>query len=280
MKAGVLALFGAFLATMTVQASNPCPSGGLTCIAIANGNNAVTGGVVTLTTQNATVDLSPYTGTLSQTVGGVTTSSSLTLYCDDLNNTFPTGANENVNVTQVTGSLTNTKFDTQNPTGASGNLSGTSIPIPAGTTLYEEEAWLFTQIMNLPTGTGSTANMTALTEAAWELTSNNLTSAEDTNAKPWLTAAYNAVTSAGTNGSSVNGVVLHSATYADWFILTDPNYANNDSSSGNQEFMAYSAGTMQTTQQATPEPATFWLLGGGLLLSGAFVRRRALSAAK
>jgi len=276
MKAGILALFGVVVATISLQASNPCPSGGATCIAIANGNNAVTGTAVTLTTQTETVDLSPYTGTLYQTVSGVTTSSSLTLYCDDLNNTFPTGTDENVNVSSVTGSLANARFDTQNPTGASGNLPNTTVPIPTGTTLYEEEAWLFTQIMNLPTGTGSIANMTALTEAAWELTSNNLTTAEETNANPWLTAAYNAVTGAGTNGSSVNSVTLHSATYADWFIMTDPNSANNDSSSGNQEFLAYSSGTAMTNQASTPEPATFWLLGSALLLGGAFLRRRSL----
>jgi len=271
-------LFGAFTAAISLQASNPCPGGGLTCIEIANGNNALTGNPISITTQTGeTVDLSPYTGTLSQTVGATTTSSAITLYCDDLNNLISTGQQYNMNVTRLTpgASLANTQFDTANPAGSSGNLPGTSIPIPTGTTLYDEEAWLYTQMMDLSGGNLSSANITALQEAAWELTSNNLTSAEENNANAWLTAAYNAVVNNQTAGS-VNGIAFQAASYSAWYVYTDPASADDASSTGYQEFLAYSGGGggqgVITNGLGTPEPSTFWLFGIALV-AGAFLTR-------
>ncbi len=275
MKVGYLSICGIFAVAVSLQASNPCPSGGLNCIEIANGNNALTGSAITITTQTETVDLSPYTGTLSQTMGGTTASPvTLKLYCDDLNNDISTGQYYNMNITQlgVGASLAKTQFDTGNPAGTSGNLPGTSIPIPTGTSLYDEEAWLYTQMMDLSGSNLTAANVTALQEAAWELTSNNLTSAEDSNANGWLTAAYNAVANNQTTGS-INGVAFQTATYSDWYVFTDPASANNANSGGYQEFLAFS-NTQVMTNVGTPEPATFWLLAGALALCGLLARRR------
>jgi hypothetical protein len=240
----------------------------MVCISVSSGQNALTGTTFSIAANGENQDISPYSGSLSTTVGSVTTTTAITLYCDDVNNNAPVNTWWNVNISQVTGNLGETRYGSSNPAGSSGDLPGTSIPIPTGSTLYEEEAWLYTQMMDLTGSQKSSTNVTALQEAAWELTSNGESSAEETNASPWLTAAYNAVANNGRNGASVNGVTLQTATYSDWFVLTDTAAAGNSGSVGNQELLAYySSGSPQTTQNSpVPEPPTCWLLAAGSIL--------------
>jgi hypothetical protein len=263
-----LAITLLFALAASLHATNLCPSGGLTCISVSSGQNALTGTTFSISANGENQDISPYTGTLSITVGGTTTNSPITLYCDDVNNSAPVGTYWNVNISKVTGNLSDTRYDTSNPTGSSGNLAGTNIPIPTGSTLYDEEAWLYTQMMDLTGAQKSSANITALQEAAWELTSNGESGAEESNASPWLTAAYNAVANNGRNGSSVNGIALQTAIYSDWYVFTDTAAANNDGAVGNQELLAYSASALPVTTQSSPvpEPGSFWMPGGSLLI--------------
>jgi hypothetical protein len=256
--------FAGLAACLPLEAMNVCPGGGISCISVSSGQNALSGNTFTTVINGENGDVSPYSGTLNQTMGLNTTTTSVTLYCDDANNNAPVGSYWNVNISQVTGNLSNTKFDTNNPVGGSGNLPGTSIPIPTGTTLYEEDAWLYTQMMNLPNPGSNTATLTAMQEAAWELTSNGETNSEETAASPWLAAAFNAVANNGQNGSSVNGVALHIASYADWYVFTDTASPNNSGSTGNQEFLTFFASGAPTV--TTPEPNSWWLLGNSLLI--------------
>ncbi|HWE51558.1 MAG TPA: hypothetical protein VG273_17325 [Bryobacteraceae bacterium] len=262
----------ALMAGSSLHATNMCPGGGLACVSVSSGQNALTGTSFSIVANGTGQDISPYSGSLATTLGSITTTTPLTLYCDDVNNDAPINTWWNVNISQVTGDLSETRYGSANPVGSSGNLPNTSIPIPTGSTLYEEEAWLYTQMMDLTGAQKNSTNITALQEAAWELTSNGESRAEETNASPWLTAAYNAVASNGKNGASVNGVTLHIATYADWFVLTDTSAAGNTGSVGNQELLAYSAsGSFVTAQTgAVPEPPTYWLLAGSLLMFARF----------
>src|SRR5580658_5768714 len=76
----------AFAACSSLQATNLCPSGGMTCLSVSSGQNALTGSTFSIVANGQGQDISPYTGTLSVTVGSTTTTSSVTLYCDDVNN--------------------------------------------------------------------------------------------------------------------------------------------------------------------------------------------------
>jgi hypothetical protein len=257
----------ALAACTSMQATNLCPGGGMTCVIVSSGQNALTGTTFAIVANGKNQDISPYSATLSITVGSVTTTTALTLYCDDVNNDAPINTWWNVNVSQVNGNLSDTRYISSNPAGSSGYLPGTSIPIPTGVTLYEEEAWLYTQMMDLTGAQKNSTNLTALQEAAWELTSNGESSAEETNASPWLTAAHNAVANNVKSGS-VNGVTLQTATYSDWYIFTDTSAAGNSGSVGNQELLAYYASSQpQTTLSSpVPEPPTYWFLATGSLL--------------
>jgi len=275
-KFAIAFLAASFAAGTSLRATNLCPGGGLTCLSVSSGQNALTGSTFSIVANGEGQDISPYTGTLSVTVGSTTTLNSITLYCDDVNNNAPVGTYWNVNVSQITGNLSDTRYGSSNPVGSSGDLPGTSVPIPTGATLYDEEAWLYTQMMDLTGSQKNSTNITALQEAAWELTSNGESGSEESNASPWLIAAYNAVARNGQNGSSVNGVTLQAATYADWYVFTDTAAAGNSGSVGNQELLAYFASSPPTDSlpaNAVSEPGTLWMLFGSLLMPGALVAR-------
>lgn len=194
--------------------------------------------------------LSPYTGTVTPS-GGPT--STVQLFCDDINHNVTNGDAWTANITGVTASdLSKTLYGVTNanPTG------------PVGNTLYEEEAYLAGQIMTDFSSSNLSA-IEAIQDAMWVLTdspSNTVPNASSTAVQNWVTSAQNYVASA--NSSAFNG----------WYVLTDTN-----TGSPHQEFLFYST---DSTLTQTPEPATLALAGCGLLavyFAGSR-RRRKLSA--
>lgn len=193
--------------------------------------------------------LSPYTGTIT-TTGGQT--STVALYCDDFNNDVTNGQTWSANVTSVLSSnLSNTLFGVTNanPTG------------PTGNTLYEEEAYLATQIAT-NFASNNLGAIEAIQDAMWVLTdspsnpANPVPNAGTSAVQTWLTDAAADVTDYQNTGTSA-------VNYASWYVLTDVNTADP-----HQEFLFQA-----------PEPATMALAGCGLLavyLAGA--RRKKQSA--
>jgi hypothetical protein len=248
--------------------------------------------------------ISPYTGTLN---GG----SPVQLYCDDFNDSIQFGQ-QNIQVykTALTASAADLKAQTRyyvdNP---SSNSS-----YPAGLTLYEEMAWLATQMQHA----GST-NDKAIQEAIWQLTDasggntapNNssgynggvttgysgTTSSTAQSAAHWISDAmsYVAGYSATSNTSSWSSAGYYAnLVLSDWSVVTavdsagcttgsydygsihgcTPGHAGYGTTT--QEFLAYTPGTSGATPPpppTAPEPASFVLIGSGLM-AGAVVRRR------
>lgn len=247
--------------------------------------------------------ISPYSGTVNGT--------SVSLYCDDFNDTINFGQ-QNISVystglNQTGSALSNdTRYGVHN---ASTTYSGT-----AGTTLYEEMAWLATQMQHT-TGTNAQANDIAIQEAIWTLT--------DT--AGGATAPHNSNSNSGTAGSGLGGTAQSYLTWIadaqaaitqfnggatwsyynsysalatnNWYIITAVTSAgcttgsetNGCSGAGGtgagtagtgsvtQEFLAYAPGglvTSTTTVAGVPEPASFGLIGSGLLFGALFARRR------
>jgi hypothetical protein len=189
--------------------------------------------------------VSPYTGTLTTSAG----TTQLTLYCDDFNNESVLGTSWAVNVTIVDGDLSTTRYDTSNPA----DSAKPDPNYPVGTQLYEEEAWLFTQ---LAANLSSSSTVKAIQEAAWHLTSPSSSQPSNYNYNAWITAAANDF------NKTVAGYVTPN--YSQWYVLTQVGYAGNTTSAGNQEMLAqFSSGS--TIQTTTPEPATLLLAGAGLL---------------
>jgi hypothetical protein len=213
----------------------------------------------------------PYQGTLD----GV----NVELYCDDAIDTAPIGQSWTVDSTSIADSTSNTRF------GESGTNDWTSISyFPAGTTqaqlptgiaLYEELAWLFTQ---LATQTNP-AIQQGIQDAAWDLTSTGGPQDDLADARIWIAAAVNDYNkTSGIAPVSVDGILVSvlDPTYSNWMILTPPAAVNNPTGGGNQEFLAYydTTGPGGDPPSAAPEPASFGLLGGGRLAFGTFARRK------
>lgn len=216
---------------------------------------------------------SPYTGTLSGTA--------VQLFCDDAVDNATIGSSWSVYSTSLAASNSNTRFgeDSTAP-GYATAFTDAGVPAPTGTTLYDELAWLFTQLVN---NSSNSTIVTSIQNAAWDLTSATCeTDAQGTctgsgnpqlatNTLVWIAAAANdwnktsgiaALSVDGTTASIVN------PNYSDWMILTAPAAVNDPTGgSGQQEMLAYytstgDGATSQTqTQSATPEPATFCLFG-------------------
>jgi hypothetical protein len=202
--------------------------------------------------------VSPYTGTLTSSTG----KTQLTLYCDDFNNESVLGTSWAVNVTTVNGDLSTTRYDTSNPA----DSAKPDPNYPVGAQLYEEEAWLFTQ---LAANISNTSVEKAIQEAAWHLTSFSSSQPSNYNYNVWITAAANDF------NKTVAGYITPD--YSQWYVLTQVGDAGNTTSAGNQEMLAqFSSGS--TVQTTTPEPATLLLAGAGLIIAGAarklsFIRR-------
>lgn len=175
--------------------------------------------------------LSPYTGTITPT-GGQT--STVALYCDDFNDEVTNGQTWSAYVTSVLSSnLSNTLFGVTNPNPAS----------PTGNTLYEEEAYLATQIQTNFSANNLSA-IEAIQDAMWVLTDASTTVPNYNNAtvQNWITLAAADVSNYQNTGTST-------VNYASWYVLSDVN-----KSDPHQEFLFQA-----------PEPATMALAGCGLL---------------
>ncbi|HVW08179.1 MAG TPA: PEP-CTERM sorting domain-containing protein [Bryobacteraceae bacterium] len=238
--------------------------------------------------------ISPYSGTVNGT--------SVNLYCDDFNDTINFGQ-QNISVYSTALNADSSTLSAQTRYGAA-NPSSTYTD--SGSTLYEEMAWLATQMQY----TGST-NDKAIQEAIWQLTdapggssapnnsrynNGSASSGDDGTAQSaakWIQDAQSYIDGFNaTTGTSSWGYANHYANLdvSDWYIITSVNSAGctvgNDgpkgcSGSTTQEFLAYSTGGLSTSTgnqnppppPGVPEPATFGLIGSGLV-AGALVRRR------
>lgn len=219
---------------------------------------------------------SPYSGTL--TPGG----SGIELICDDFNDSASTGTTYNVVVTNI-GSGTLNATDTR---------YGGATGYPAATTLYDELAWLGTQ-MTKGTVTGAVAaNNVEIQEAIWALTDpsghTSPTASYTGQTQTYLQWMQDAKYTVQGSASGYSGYGYGTAasyltpTYSDWYVVTNTAAVGCTMGSGSgcagssyQEFIAYSAAPVVTTggSLATPEPASFILIGSGLL-AGALVGRR------
>jgi hypothetical protein len=204
--------------------------------------------------------ISPYAGTLAGTP--------VTLFCDDFNDNIPVPSNSNVNISTPNGNLSSTRFATTNYNPA----------YPSGTTLYEEMAWLFTQMMS----PGQTqANEIGIQEAVWHMTAStpgsvSTTSLSNTGSNltylQWITDA------ASDYNKAVGG--FSTPNYSNWMILTDvANATTKTQGTGDQELFAYySSQGVPTSNQvsSTPEPGTIsmFAIGLGLMLAGMKMRAR------
>ncbi|HEU5020695.1 MAG TPA: PEP-CTERM sorting domain-containing protein [Bryobacteraceae bacterium] len=248
--------------------------------------------------------VSPYTGTLDN-------GSPIQLYCDDFNDTIQFGE-QNIEVYKT--ALTASSTDLANQTRYYVNNPSSNSSYPAGLTLYEEMAWLATQMQH-----AGTVNDKAIQEAIWQLTdagSSNApnyshnngggvtsgysgnTSSSAQSAAHWIEDAmsYVAGYSATTNTSTWSNAGYYAdLVLSDWSVITAVDSAGCTTGSyshwghegctpGNagyghetQEFLAYiptsTGGSQPPPPSTVPEPASFVLIGSGLV-AGAVLRRR------
>lgn len=234
--------------------------------------------------------VNPYTGT----VGGT----AVTLYCDDFQDNINWGQQ---NISAYVTALTATGATLQDDT-RYGDHNAPGNTYTAGTTLYEELAWLATQSQNT-TGANASYNDIAIQEAMWTLTNdssdpsphNQTTTGTGTKSDSGVQQSYLAWISDAESDYNTTVSGYASLVTNDWYIVTAVSSAGctvgSDGSTGctpgtagtgnvTQEFLAYSSSPVSTTTQAaTPEPASFILIGSGLLL-GAIVGRRRMEKAK
>jgi hypothetical protein len=237
-RSGIITLIGALAACASLQASN----------------------IVYLSSSTPSgFTAGPYSGTLN----GI----GIELFCDDAVDNAPIGGSWTVDVTSIAGATSNTRFGEQTT-----NVAGATLP--TGTALYEELAWLYTQLANT---TPNSSYALGVQTAAWDLTSTDDPN-DGADAKIWMAAAqadYNKTSGipAVTVDSTI--VTIVDPTYSNWMILTPPAGINDPTGgSGNQEFLSYYDSTGSGGHSPTPEPATFGLAGVGLLAGGLFGRRR------
>jgi hypothetical protein len=247
--------------------------------------------------------ISPYTGTVND--------STVKLYCDDFNDNITWGQ-QNISVysTALT-ATTNTAFQQDTRYGVN-NASNAGLGYPSGTQLYEEMAWLATQMQNT-TGTHATGNDIAIQEAIWALT-NNSTVNDGLSPHTYSTAGTGTfgdngvqqsylqwITDASSNYNKTGVTGYTDLTIGNWYIITAVASAGctygsegtlgcsgaggtgagtHGTGTVTQEFLAYSANPIATSggSNSTPEPASFLLIGSGLLVGGLFSRRRKLNA--
>ena len=148
--------------------------------------------------------ISPYSGT----IGGT----SVQLFCEDFNDNVNWGQQ---NITAYQTSLTasaatldgQTRYGIANPTTAGASY-------PAGTTLYDEMAWLATQMLAV-SGSDATYNEAAIQEAIWTLTN-------DKNVNDGLSPRNKTTTQTGTYGDT--GV---EQSYLAWIADAQADYAGS-----------------------------------------------------
>jgi len=290
MKTKLTIFAGALLVGVSLQAGTAFTS---SLVMTSNGGATVSAFPATLgqnSTQFQGVEVSPYTGTIAtQGVNGGN-AQSITLFCVDYQDEINPGSTYTVNVTAVNGLVTNplvnaTQGSMANTRDGSGNEAA---GYPTGTTLYEEEAWLATQMMS----SGQTvSNEETIQEAMWVMT--NPTNASAITANPtsgtyqtyqnWIWDAEDAVGGKCVGTGCVDTAGSYATpNYSNWLILTLSTgggseigssclTTSNCSSSGMQELLAFTGSSAPT---ATPEPASFFLIGSGLVFASFVGRRR------
>jgi hypothetical protein len=259
MRTKYILLAGILILGASLQAS--------TSLAFVSGNSLIV--------PNTPYEVSPYTGTIAGDPNlNNGAASSITLYCDDFTNgvVYTSGSDSGQDATWSVNvnSVTSSSLD-----GANGGRYETANNLPTTTTLYEEAAWLAAEVQSASQVTGTQAQITAAhdneinaQEALWELTGGTDPNQNAgtgvtgvTNIAGWLadaTAEYN---------TEPTGY------YSNWFVITETGEAGQ--TGGYQEFLAYSSSPISTTNSsATPEPASFFLIGSGLLVGAAVARRR------
>jgi hypothetical protein len=245
--------------------------------------------------------ISPYSGT----VGGTT----VQLFCDDFNDNVNWGQ-QNITAYQTSLTASATTLDGQTRYGDA-NPSTAGASYPAGTTLYDEMTWLATQMLAV-SGTSATYNETAIQEAIWTLTNdknvndgssphNKTTTQTGTYGDAGVEQSYLAWIADAEADYGGNAAGYASLVTGNWSIVTAVASAGCTVGSGTayskysgvsactpgaagtgsvtQEFLAYSGGTPTINQgglgPSTPEPASFLLIGSGLLAGAVFARRKA-----
>jgi hypothetical protein len=245
--------------------------------------------------------VSPYTGTVNGTT--------VQLYCDDFNDTIAYGQQNlavySTALFQVASTPGQVRYEVHNAPGNS---------YTAGTTLYQEMAWLATQMQHT-TGANAQANNIAIQEAIWTLTdaSSGATAPHNSSVNTTGTAASGlggaaqsylswiadaqAYVTAFNGGASWQYTSSYSALVtSSWYIITAVQSAgctigsetNGCSGAGGtgtgtsgsgtttQEFLAYAPGGLVTTTGAAPgvPEPASFILIGSGLFAGAFFARR------
>ncbi len=216
---------------------------------------------------------SPYSGTLTLSNPN-SLNGTYTLICDDFADHISVGGTYSADVTNVgTGTINAT--DTRYGGSAS------------ATTLYDEMAWLGTQMM----GTSNNYDRAAIQEAIWTLgqgasASYNTTwtgvGQETQTYAQWEQDSIYAITYVGSYAVG-NAASYLTPAFNNWVVITATNATGCTTGTTNflggcgngnvnQEFLAFQTGTNYTT--GTPEPASFVLIGSGLLAGAFFGRRR------
>lgn len=229
-------------------------------------------------------NVSPYTGT----IGGA----NVELFSDELNDGTSNGATYNAYATALNASPATLAAATRY-----GDVNVSSL-YPAGTQLYEEMAWLATQMMaqaNSSTGTAlstAQANDKAIQEAIWTLTYDSsdfypvphnsgngelgsTMGATDSTAQGYLNWISDAEAAATSGFAALTGYAT--LVTGDWYVVTAVSAAGCTIGSeggnsngctpgtpgdtyGEQEFLAYDLGDPMSP---SPEPASFALFGVG-----------------
>lgn len=227
--------------------------------------------------------VSPYTGTLgSSTTNPQTNNPSVELFCDDFADHSTVNTSWSVNETLVSATGTGTADDRFSTTSGAPNSNNptynNATNYPTATTLYEQMAWLFTQMSDTGISQGDRDD---IQEAVWEMTGTSGSTPTATqsgatkSAAQWISLAqtyYNASLSTDTSAGYLD------PNYNLWYVVTDTaNATTKTTGTGNQEFLAYAGSSLTsvpTVVSSTPEPATFGLLGSALLFGAMLARRR------
>jgi hypothetical protein len=235
-------------------------------------------------------EIGPYTGSTFTGKSALTNG----LICDDFSDAAVSGT---VYVTNVaSGAIaTDTRYGTSDPSPydtAPQTLNGVSLAAyGTGTTLYEEMAWLGQQMIQSGESVG---NIDQIQEALWIMTyggtlgatgspnasgMNYTTTGSTYNYAQWIQKAE-----ADYNQTNMSGFA--NLQTSNWFVVTDVSAAGcTVGTNGSTGCALGTAGTGTSGQEylmynssgqfaATPEPASFILIGSGLLAGGFFGRRR------
>ena len=208
--------------------------------------------------------ISPYSGTL----GGTT---AVTLFCADDNNTFNWNTTYSYNYEAVNAAdISPARLDAAG-SNTSVKPAGVTANLPSGTQLYEEIAWPYTQMMQLG---ASDQNRVSIQEAVWHMSDTNSTPPSTYAAASGSIKAYSDWINLAQTDYNKSAVGYVSPNYSNWYIFTDVNgncVSGTQGCGGSQEFVGFMGATVPTS---TPEPASFILVGTGLLAAGVAGRRR------